>query len=854
MSLAVGDKMGPYEILAPIGEGGMGKVFRARDIRLDRTVAIKVSKAEFGERFVREAKSVAALNHPNICTLHDVGPNYLVLELIEGTPLKGPLPVEKAVEYALQILDALDAAHRKGFVHRDLKPANVMVTKHGIKLLDFGLARQTASLAETDPTRTVVKDDIAGTPQYMAPEQLQGKKVDGRSDLFAFGCVFYELLSGRRAFAGATGATVIAAILDREPAPIDVNPALSRVIRKCLAKDPDERFQTARDLKTAISWAAEPPPLVTPRNTRRWWPLAVAVTAGVILTAAWLYLWPAAQPSTVVSMRRMTFDAGLNLDGVLSPDGRLVAFASDQAGQGNLDLWVQQVDGRAAIRLTDDPEDDYQPSFSPDGTKIVFRSDRNGGGIYEISALGGHARQIVNEGYSPSYSPDGKLIAYTTFYPGNFTNARAYFVTPMDGGAKRELPGFLARPGRPLWVGARHLLVNSGQEGKPAERWIVPIETPKAALLVGMPSGLPRPFQVSGWDIARGQIIATAGTDAWGIAIDASSGKVKGRAERLILGSQAVQRYASAGNRAAVSFTNQYFGFTIYRLDGSGEERRMLEDAAEKAWPEISRDGKHAVFSIFHQGSGSSIWDLDVTSGKARPLITAPGANVHPSLSPDTHNIYYKTTQNVGELRVSSFRGGTARTLNQRVGRFANVSPDGRFAIHYTGSPAVCSLLDIETGRNIELLNAGDRSTYEQRFSSDGRWITFITKKGDVTQVFAAPFQGFAPIARERWIPLTEGDSNDDKPRLALDLRRLYFISRRDGFLCIYQRDLDPATLQPRGDISAFRHLHEARHSLNSVDLSYLEISVSADSMLVNSSNITGSIWLREESTLSTKQ
>ena len=202
MALTPGDKFGPYEIIAPLGEGGMGEVYKARDTRLDRTVAIKVSKAEFSDRFAREAKSVAALNHPNICTLHDVGPNYLVMELIEGAPLKGPLPAEKAVEYASQILDALDAAHRKGFVHRDPKPANVMVTRHGIKLLDFGLARQTAPLAETDATRTAVMGAIEGTPGYMAPEQLQGRPADARSDLFAFGCVLYELLSGKRAFEG----------------------------------------------------------------------------------------------------------------------------------------------------------------------------------------------------------------------------------------------------------------------------------------------------------------------------------------------------------------------------------------------------------------------------------------------------------------------------------------------------------------------------------------------------------------------------------------------------------------------------------------------------------------------------
>src|SRR5216683_2301523 len=247
MPLSVGDKLGPYEILAPIGAGGMGEVWKARDTRLDRIVALKISKAQFSERFEREARSIAALNHPHICQLYDVGPNYLVMEFVEGPPLKGPLPLEKAVEYAGQILEALDAAHRKGITHRDLKPANILFTKQGIKLLDFGLAKQAISLKDDAPTIAAlsVEGQIAGTLQYMAPEQLQGKDADARSDIFSFGCVLYEMLSGARAFGGSSAASVIASILEREPEPLKTAPPLDRVIRKCLMKDPDERLQNA---------------------------------------------------------------------------------------------------------------------------------------------------------------------------------------------------------------------------------------------------------------------------------------------------------------------------------------------------------------------------------------------------------------------------------------------------------------------------------------------------------------------------------------------------------------------------------------------------------------------------------
>ena len=278
MSLIPGSRLGPYEIIDLIGAGGMGEVWKVCDTRLGRTVAIKVSKQQFSNRFEREARAVAALNHPHICQLYDVGPDYLVMEFIEGTPLKGPLPTAKAVEYAGQILGALDAAHRKGITHRDLKPANILITKQGVKLLDFGLAKRTGVLQDDSTVTEALthQGQILGTLQYMSPEQLQGNDVDARSDLFSFGCVLYEMLTGERAFKGESAASLIAAILEREPAALTGASALDRIVRRSLAKDPDERFQTARDLKAAMNWAIEQPPvLAAQRSTRHLW-IAVA--------------------------------------------------------------------------------------------------------------------------------------------------------------------------------------------------------------------------------------------------------------------------------------------------------------------------------------------------------------------------------------------------------------------------------------------------------------------------------------------------------------------------------------------------------------------------------------------------
>ena len=261
--LAEGDKLGPYQILSRIGAGGMGQVYKARDSRLNRIVAVKVSSEQFSERFEREARAIAALNHPNICTLYDVGPNYLVMEHIEGAPLTGPMSTDLALKYALQICEALDAAHKKGIVHRDLKPANILVNAAGVKLLDFGLAQIEHGAENGDDSAKTIgltqAGTILGTAAYMSPEQAEGKPVDARSDIFCFGALLYEVLSGRRAFGGNSVIAAVAAVLHKEPDPLDAPPELQNVIARCLRKSAAVRYQSAAELSSALAavWATK---------------------------------------------------------------------------------------------------------------------------------------------------------------------------------------------------------------------------------------------------------------------------------------------------------------------------------------------------------------------------------------------------------------------------------------------------------------------------------------------------------------------------------------------------------------------------------------------------------------------
>ena len=466
-----GQRIGPYQLASKIGAGGMGEVYKARDTRLDRTVAIKVLTAHLAddpharERFQREARAVAALNHPHICTLHDVGSqdpstgsgqamDFLVMEYLDGETLaerlaKGPLPLDRALQYAIQIADALDKAHRQGITHRDLKPGNVMLTTVGTKLLDFGLAKLRPAVGgvvgmsaapNVSPSLTG-RGTILGTLQYMAPEQLEGKPADARTDIFAFGALLYEMLTGKRAFEGTSQASLISAILSSDPPPIALlqplsPPALDRVVKKCLAKDPDERWQSAHDLTSELKWIAESglqTAVAAPgvdaqvrsraRTQRYGWIAAAVFLLTTLALAGALYLRRAPVDTRVY---RSTFVPPANVDVslppydllALSPDGRRLAFVAPDAN-GRVVLWVRELAALAAQPLAD-TEGAAGPFWSPDSRFIAFSA---GGKLKKIDASGGPAISLCDTNTSsPGSWGRGDVILFT---PANYRPALA---------------------------------------------------------------------------------------------------------------------------------------------------------------------------------------------------------------------------------------------------------------------------------------------------------------------------------------------------------------------------------------------------------------------------------------------
>ena len=428
MSLTAGTRLGPYEILAPIGAGGMGEVYKAKDTRLERTVAVKVLPEHLAEsperkaRFEREAKAISQLNHPHICTLYDVGEqdglDYLVMEYIEGETLaerlkRGPLPLDEAIEYGVQIADGLDKAHRAGIVHRDLKPGNAMLTKSGIKLLDFGLAKVLGGELDSEssdaPTRQkdLTKDQsIIGTLQYMAPEQLEGKEIDARTDIFAFGALLYEMITGHKAFEGNSQASLIAAILEREPAPITTlqplsSPTLNHVVTTCLAKDPERRWQTARDLTRELEWCTESAAgaaastVSTGAEERYQKRERVLIGTSVVLLAllVWRFLLPSTAFDTSIARVEIGLPPGQELTGFLdiSPDGKRLAYtAKNEIGPSG--LYLRSLDAFEP-RLVDDTEGAYAPFFSPDGEWVAFFAN---GKLLRVSFAGGEPIEIAD--------------------------------------------------------------------------------------------------------------------------------------------------------------------------------------------------------------------------------------------------------------------------------------------------------------------------------------------------------------------------------------------------------------------------------------------------------------------------
>ena len=802
IQVATGTRLGPYEIVSRLGAGGMGEVWRARDTRLDRSVAIKVLPAAFSaddnlkSRFEREAKAISQLNHPNICSLFDVGHekgiDYLVMELIEGQTmadrlLRGPLPIADVVRYGSQIAEALERAHRIGIVHRDLKPQNVMITNSGAKLLDFGLAKSaTISLGADEPTfKQITREGtIVGTFHYMSPEQLEGLAVDCRSDLFALGALLYEMLTASRAFNGTTQAAVIAAIMHSEPPPpstvsSSVPSSLDRLIRKCLEKTPDDRWQNAGDLATELRWIAEVPELATPSRQRR--ASVIAAVAAMVLLAIGFTIgrWMAKDhplkktPASfaVALPAGMEASQGLSPTIALSPDATHLAYVVVNAERTQLYLRaIDQLDG-APIPGTDGADG---PFFSPDGQWVGFLADHK---LKKIAIAGGTAVTICDAGapLGASWGPDDTIVFASVPNAG-------LSIVPASGGLPKVLmpPDFAGGETDYFWPqlmpdGKFVFFTALGNSGR------------SRVEIRNMQTGEQRTLIEEGMNArySAGSLVFSRAGALFAAPFDDKKMQVAGAAVPVLDG-------VSLTNIGAAQFSLSREGTLVYLRGGSPNIDRALVSVNRagtartlpgplRAYqdPRISPDGRRLVVEIY-AGTKGDLWVYDLDRGTLSRLTFEGFENETPVWMPDNERVAF-----------SSSRAGVRRALfSKRIGEsggdepllsgdhhmhLTSASGDGQFLAITDYDPVTQGdiwVLPLDGTRKAKPFLQTSFHEWGAVFSPDNHWLLYVSNESGRDEIFVQAFPG-------RGQKIQVSNEGGREPAWARNGRELFYRSGR---------------------------------------------------------------------------
>ncbi|MGH9363951.1 MAG: protein kinase domain-containing protein, partial [Thermoanaerobaculia bacterium] len=716
-----------------------GEVYRAKDPRLGREVAIKVLPASFSQdadrlrRFEQEAKAAGVLNHPNLTAVYDIGTHddapYGVQELLEGETLRsalvsGKLPPRRAIDYAIQIVQGLAAAHEKGIVHRDLKPENLFVTKDDrLKILDFGLAKLThteeGSQATSLPTATAGTEPgvVLGTLGYMSPEQVRGKSADARSDIFSFGAILYEMLSGKRAFHGDSAADTMSAILKEDPPDLSVtnqviSPGLERIVRHCLEKNPERRFQSARDLAfnlealSATSAATSIPGAIAAARPPRRWPL---VAAGVIAIAALGLLagrqigrrGAAHSGGAPIAFQQLTDWAGHENTPALSPDGQTFAYTRFSASSED-DVWAQRVGGQAATNLTKDcGEDDNFGVFSPDGSLIAYHSDCKGGGIFLMGATGENVRRLASFGFNPDWFPDGKKVVFSTRITWNGLDRSSghneLWTAELGSGKTAKLYGGDAVQPSVSPHGQRVAFWAIPEGGSRRDIWTIPAEGLKKgekpvpvtqdAAIDWNPIWSPDGRSLYFLSDRNGTL------NLWRIPIDETSGRPRGDPQPVTLPARAIMQFRLSRDGRKIIYMAREWSFHLERLPL--DAGRGVTAAASEIWSgtmivdhlAVSRDGNWLGFGSL--GKQEDIYLMRSDGSGLKKLTDDAWRDRHPTFSPDGQTIAFQSDR-IGrwELWTIGVDGSAPTQLTRTSGESPTNpiwSPDGAFIAFVRG-------------------------------------------------------------------------------------------------------------------------------------------------------------------------
>ncbi|HEX4439056.1 MAG TPA: protein kinase [Thermoanaerobaculia bacterium] len=848
MTLSSGTRLGPYEILAPLGAGGMGEVYKARDTRLERAVAVKVlpshtsASPEVRQRFEREARTISQLTHPHICALHDVGSQdgvqYLVMELLEGETLserlaRGPLPLEQTLRYGQEIADALDKAHRQGIVHRDLKPANVMLTKSGVKLLDFGLAKAMAPAAPQSsltalPTQQNLTQEgtILGTFQYMAPEQLEGREADARTDIFAFGCVLYEMATGRKAFSAASQASLITAIMSAEPPSISSilpmsPPALDRLVKKCVAKDPEDRWQSAADLGSELRWIAEgssagvASPIVAGRR-RRLQPAWIVAAGLAVLAAALAFALNARRPTAALPLIRTSIlppeKAALIATGInagpaeLSPDGSHLVFVARQ-GEGPNQLWVRALAESGAHSLSG-TEGAARPFWSPDGRSVGFFAEH---ALKKVDVGGGTVFKLAeaSEGRGGTWSRDGVIL----FTP----DARGpVYRVPAAGGppsvasvygsrdSTHRYPRFLP-DGRHFLYLVRHSGAGAGEN---PEIRVGAFDSKESSVVVHAASNA---VYASGYllYVLEGALVAQR-FDLGKLAVTGEPAVV---APDVSMDERFSRGVFSASETGLLSYqTGTSTTASVLRwIDRSG---KALGDVGEPAEyfngsnVAMSPDGKRATASIVDLRTGiADIWMIDLATGTRSRFTSGTKDKFWSTWSSDGRFLAYAADHPGGssgyDVVIRPVDGNTEKVVaadaveNEVPTGF---SPDGRYLVFSKRRQLHDDLWVVPVDGSAaprQITSTPGESMGV--VSPNGRYVAYVTDLNGRYEIFAATF----PEPAGRW---QVSQSGGREPRWSHDGRELFFFAPDNRLMAA-----DVKTDVPSFEIGAIRPLFQSR-------------------------------------------
>ncbi len=875
-TLSKGAVLGGYTIDGVLGEGGMGIVYRAHRGG-ETSCAIKVLRPEaladpaMRRRFDRECDALRSLRHPNIVQVHGIdhnaqGRHMLVMELLEGELLSSriggrALPLETALDWAGQIAAALAAAHTAGLVHRDIKPQNLMVTEDGcVKLLDFGLCRRSRASGVTE-SRTY-SGMLIGTAPYMSPEQAQGLEADARSDVFSFGAVLYEMLSGSPAFEAPNPIATLAAILHVEPRPIDAGEQVEAVIGRCLNKRKEERYASGVELVEAIRTLREEARsgrLRLPRKRVAIPKRATAVAAALLCGSFAWWFWPRARQTAEPVQQILTPDFYLAVQPAVSADGKWLAFSGSRDGEGAMDIWVQPRAGGTARQLTNDIAGAQDPSFSPDGASIVYRSDSNGGQVLTVPVAGGRPRFIAASGRRPKYSPDGERIAYWTGPEGSNDLARAgaakVFVVPAAGGLPGQLGTDLLSAYTPVWSpDGRALLVmgpNHPAKGPRPALWLVRLDGGASKMLHDLEGPVQDAAEPLEWRPSGVVSLLGAAQSGWPIvemSVSPSRWAVeKGPAVVSVLPKQS-SRPAQSGDRLYYATTSLRTSLWTLRLTSNGTAaeppRLTLSCPGTFCMPWLTDEGRRMAYNAYHNRWTFHTRSIDGEGEKKLesgpdppPWIAVDGAARHVFIPEGV-------TPSRGRIFRQPFSGGPNEAVCSQCMFPWDASPDGRFLLTMSdGKVSSIGLAKLPAERETAYLVHPEWNLYRARFSPDGHWILFYARTAPgVSKVMAAPFAPERPPAPELWVALSPDDGFNGPAGWSAQGDRVYYASYRDGYRCIWAQAVGAITKKPIGNPTPVVHFHSAARSLKNVPLSLFGFSVSGDAIAYELGELSGKI------------